>query len=167
MKKIPFLWIFDVDGTMTDGGVYYDNNGNEFKKFNTRDAAAFFALKEAGCKTMVLTGRECAATKRRMQELGIDFIVQGIKDKKTFVDSFLSEINITYGEVACVGDDLNDLALMNECGFKACPAGACKEIKAVADYISPFDGGQCAVRDIVEAFLVERNMWRVGKSVGV
>ena len=157
MEKIPSLWIFDVDGTMTDGGIYYDNNGNEFKKFNTRDAAAFFALKAVGCKSMVLTGRECAATKKRMQELDIDFIVQGVKDKKTFVDGFLREKNLSYDDVACVGDDWNDLSLMKECGFKACPAGACKEIKQIADYISSLDGGQGAVRDIAETFLVKRN----------
>ena len=72
-KKIKYL-IIDVDGTMTDAGIYYDDHGNELKKFCTKDAVGFFAAKQAGIKTMVLTGRECQATTRRMAEMKVDFL---------------------------------------------------------------------------------------------
>lgn len=77
-------WIIDVDGTMTDGGIYYDSNGNEVKKFNTRDAAGIFVCKKLGIKTVVITGRTSKATEKRMSEIKIDYLFQGIKDKLFF-----------------------------------------------------------------------------------
>ena len=74
--------VIDVDGVMTDAGIYYDENGNEYKKFCTRDAAGFWALKQAGIKVIVITGRECEATRRRMTELGVDSLFQNINNKK-------------------------------------------------------------------------------------
>lgn len=90
---IRFL-IIDVDGTMTDSGIYYDENGNELKKFCTKDAAGFFVAKVSGIKIMVLTGRECKATKRRMQELKVDYIEQGVVDKVNFIKNFMKENNL-------------------------------------------------------------------------
>ncbi len=86
--------VIDVDGTMTDAGIYYDENGNELKKFCTKDAAGFFTAHAAGIKIMVLTGRECAATTRRMTEMKVDYLVQGIKDKETYLKDFLLKENI-------------------------------------------------------------------------
>ena len=80
MSDIKVL-VIDVDGTMTDAGIYYDETGNELKKFCTKDAAGFFAARIVGIKTMVLTGRECAATTRRMKELKVDYLCQNVKEK--------------------------------------------------------------------------------------
>lgn len=82
-------WIIDVDGTMTDSGIYYDENGNEMKKFSTKDAAGFFAARQCGMKIMVLTGRECQAVTRRMSEMGVEYICQNVKDKKTYLKYFI------------------------------------------------------------------------------
>lgn len=153
------LWIFDVDGTLTDSGIYYDNNGNELKKFSTKDAAGVFALNCIGAKTMVLTGRECFATERRMKELKVDYIFQNIKDKKRFLLDFLKKENVKLTEVAYIGDDVNDLSVMHMCGYKACPMDACNEIKSIADYISIKNGGNGAVRDIVENYLLNKELW--------
>ena len=79
------LLVIDVDGTMTDGGIYYDNSGNELKKFSTKDAAGFFAAHKAGIKLMVLTGRNCAATAKRMEELQVEFLFQNIRNKAMFL----------------------------------------------------------------------------------
>ena len=87
--------VLDVDGTMTDGGIYYDEYGNELKKFNTRDAAGIFAALAAGIEVLVLTGRECKATEKRMKELGVKLLYQNIKDKTSFLKSFMLEHNIT------------------------------------------------------------------------
>lgn len=156
--KIEYL-IIDVDGTMTDAGIYYDEHGNELKKFCTKDAAGFFAARQAGIKIMVLTGRECAATTRRMQEMKVDYLVQNIKDKISYLDNFMKENYISFEQIGYLGDDLNDYAGMKAAGYAGCPADACEEIKAICDYVSPVKGGQGAVRDIITYLLKQRGEW--------
>jgi 3-deoxy-D-manno-octulosonate 8-phosphate phosphatase (KDO 8-P phosphatase) len=151
--------IVDVDGTMTDGGIYYDNHGNEVKKFNTRDAAGFFAAKAAGLKTIVLTGRECEATARRMRELEVDIVQQGVHSKAEWLQAFAQEHSLRQENLAYIGDDLNDLPPMNLCNFVACPADACDEVKAIAGYVSGKNGGCGAVRDCLEHMLRQRGEW--------
>lgn len=157
-KKIKYL-VIDVDGTMTDAGIYYDEHGNELKKFCTRDAAGFFAAGQAGIQIIVLTGRECQATTRRMQEMKVDYLVQNIKDKVSYLKEFMSTNNLTSEEMGYMGDDLNDLQSMMLCGFVGCPGDACPEVKEVADYISDVKGGHGAVRDIVAFLLNRRGEW--------
>ena len=163
MKPIKLL-VIDVDGTMTDGGIYYDEHGNEWKKFNTKDAAGFFAAKQAGIKTMVLTGRECAATTRRMTELQVDYLFQKVNDKAAFLQNFMRENGIEKAEVGYIGDDVNDLQPMKLSGFVMCPADACREVREIADYVSPFMGGHGAVRDAIECLL---NTWEEGAVDGI
>ena len=153
------LFIIDVDGTMTDGGIYFDENGNELKKFCTKDAAGFFALHEMGAQIMVLTGRKCMSTERRMQELHVEYLFQNIKDKASFIKKFTAEKKINLNCIAYIGDDLNDLQAMNMVGYVACPANSCKEIKQIANYISDVNGGNGAVRDIIEHLLEEEGIW--------
>lgn len=157
-KKIKYL-VIDVDGTMTDAGIYYDEHGNELKKFCTKDAAGFFAAKKAGIKILVLTGRECAATSRRMEEMKVDYLVQNCKDKVSYLRNFMDEKQILKEEIGYLGDDLNDLAPMGFCGYVGCPCDACEEVKNRADYISNANGGAGAVRDIIEDLLRNRGDW--------
>lgn len=166
-KKIKYF-IIDVDGTMTDAGIYYDDHGNELKKFCTRDAVGFFAAKQAGIMVMVLTGRECQAVTRRMTELKVDFLYQNIKEKADFLKRFMEENKIRKEEIAYLGDDLNDLPGMRLAGFIGCPQDACEEIRNVADYISAEKGGHGAVRDIISYILKKRDEWdiAVGKIYG-
>lgn len=156
--KIKYL-VIDVDGTMTDAGIYYDEHGNELKKFCTKDAAGFFAAKKTGIQVMVLTGRECAATTRRMTEMKVDYLVQNCKDKMTYLTQFMKDNGISRDEMGYLGDDLNDLPPMKLCGFVGCPADACLEVRGRADYISNVKGGYGAVRDIIEHMLRERGEW--------
>lgn len=167
-SKIKYL-VIDVDGTMTDAGIYYDENGNEIKKFCTKDAAGFFAAHQVGIKIMVLTGRECVATARRMTEMKVDYLVQNIKDKIAYLDDFIQNEKISYEEIGYLGDDLNDLAGMQKAGFAGCPEDACEEIKAICDYVSNVKGGRGAVRDIVSYLLKERGEWEkaISKIYGV
>lgn len=163
------LIIIDVDGTMTDGGVYYDEHGNELKKFCTKDAAGFFAARQCGIKTMILTGRECAATSRRMKELDVDYLYQDVKDKVTFLSDFMSCNGIVKEQVVYIGDDLNDLPAMKLVGFIGCPSDSCKEIIDIATYISPKKGGEGAVRDVIEYILRLDRSWEkaVSKVYGI
>lgn len=158
LDEIRWL-VIDVDGTMTDASIYYDDNGNELKKFCTKDAAGFFAAHQVGMKIIVLTGRECPAVTRRMEEMSVEYICQNVKDKKTFLREFMREHAITKENVAYIGDDLNDLAPMRLVGFVGCPENSCEEIRSIADYISPYKGGEGAVRDVICYILKQRGQW--------
>lgn len=108
---------------------------------------------------MVLTGRECQATTRRMQEMKFDYVVQNIKDKASYLADFMEKNGILQEEIGYIGDDLNDLPPMKLCGFVGCPADACEEVKAYADYVAQVKGGSGAVRDVICALLKERGQW--------
>ena len=159
MKRKITMLIIDVDGTLTDSSLYYDNTGNEIKKFSTKDAAAFFVAHDLGIKIMILTGRECIATKKRMSELKVDFLFENIKDKKQFIHQFLLENDMTWEQIGYIGDDLNDLASMKLSKYSGCPSDSCQEIKNIANYVSLSKGGHGAVRDIIEHMLRMSNEW--------
>lgn len=158
-SKIKYF-VIDVDGTMTDAGIYYDDNGNELKKFCTKDAAGFFAAHQVGMQIIVLTGRECMAVTRRMQDMSVEFICQNVKDKRTFLKKFMDEHNIHSDELGYIGDDLNDLPAMSLADFVGCPADSCEEIIDIADYVSVKNGGYGAVRDIICYVLTKRGQWK-------
>lgn len=155
MLKSLKYWVLDVDGTLTDGGIYYSDTGAEIKKFNVKDGTGILLAQEAGMKIIVITGRESQSTKRRMRELGVDFLFQNVKNKAKFLEKFSIDYNIKVEEMGYIGDDLNDLESMRLVGFSACPADACEEVKKMADYISPVKGGYGAVREIIEYKLKE------------
>lgn len=157
-KKIK-IWVIDVDGTLTDGSIYYDEEEKEIKKFSVKDGIIFAITHLCNMKIIILTGRECKATERRMQDLKPDYLYQGIKDKYQFLVHFMDENHITKEELAYIGDDLNDLAAMQLAGFVGCPADSCKEVIALADYVSPVKGGYGAVRDIIEYILEKSGEW--------
>ena len=150
--------ILDVDGTLTDGGVYYDDTGNELKKFCTKDGTGIIAAQTAGIKIVVLTGRECKATTRRLKELGVSELYQGVKNKVEWLKSWFDTNSIDKNEVGYIGDDINDLAPMKLCGYIGCPADACSEVKEIADYVSPVSGGHGAARDVIEHYLRENSL---------
>lgn len=143
------LLVIDVDGTMTDGGIYYDEFGNETKKFCSKDAAGFFAAHEVGLKIMVLTGRECKAVSRRMEELKVEYICQNVKDKYDYLKKFMDKMGYSVKNVGYIGDDLNDYKPMKLAVFKGCPQDSCDEIIRISDYVSTVKGGYGAVRDII------------------
>jgi 3-deoxy-D-manno-octulosonate 8-phosphate phosphatase (KDO 8-P phosphatase) len=151
--------VLDVDGTLTDGSIYYDNAGNELKKFCTRDGAGLFAARQVGLRLIVLTGRESAAVKRRMEEFHVDVLEQHVADKAKWLRASLAQGGIDREEMAFIGDELNDLAAMRLVGFVGCPQDACTEVKALAHYISPLKGGEGAVRDVIAFILRARGQW--------
>lgn len=153
------LLVIDVDGTMTDGGIYYDTMGNEIKKFNTKDAAGIIAAHFSNIKTMVLTGRESPAVEKRMKELRVDYVIQGVLDKRKYLLEFMKKENISQKQIGYIGDDLNDLP-MKLSGYIACPADACDEVKQIADYVSPSRGGHGAVRECIMHMLKKRGQWK-------
>jgi 3-deoxy-D-manno-octulosonate 8-phosphate phosphatase (KDO 8-P phosphatase) len=158
LERISHI-VTDVDGTLTDGGIYYDEQGNELKKFCTRDGAGFFAAQHVGIQLVALTGRESASVSRRMEDFQAAVVRQNVKHKHTWLHSYMHEHGIQREEIAYVGDDLNDIAAMRLTGFAACPHDACAEVKAEAHYVSGFKGGQGVFRDVVAFILKERGQW--------
>ena len=147
------LLILDVDGTLTDGGIYYDSTGNELKKFSVKDGAGLVALRRAGVQVMICTGRECEAVRRRAADLHLEYVYQNVSNKAAFLRDFFKEHGLSREETAYCGDDWNDLAAMALCGFVACPADAAAAVKARADYVCPQKGGEGAVRGAAEEIL--------------
>ena len=144
--------ICDVDGTLTDGFVYYGDGNLEIKAFSIKDGLVLKPLGLLGIEVVFLTGRESEAVNRRATEFGVA-VIQGIRDKAAIVSNLLTERKIEPGQCAYIGDDINDYAAMNLCGFKACPADAAVEIRDICDYVSSYNGGHGAVRDICEHIL--------------
>lgn len=158
LKEIKYL-VLDVDGTLTDGSVYYDEHGNELKKFSARDGIGFAAAHLCDMKIVVMTGRECKATERRMEELKVDYLFQKIKNKYEFLKNFMEQNNIKKEEVCYIGDDLNDLGAMKLAGFVGCPRDASDDVLRIANCVSELNGGYGAVKDIILRVLKEREQW--------
>lgn len=141
----------DVDGTLTDGGIYMGNDGEIMKKFHVTDGYAIHELlPQMGIIPIIITGRQSEIVLRRCQELGIIRVVQGCSDKLFELKKIIAEEHITLEEVAYIGDDMNDFECMSKVGVKGCPGDAVNEIKKIADYVTEHEGGKGAVREFVE-----------------
>ena len=149
--------IFDVDGTLTDGGIILSDNGKEIKRFSAYDGLIMRMLPQIGIGTVILTGRESEAVRKRGEDLNVTYTIQGIQDKGKKLREISSGINLK--ETAYIGDDLNDYAAMLMCGFRACPSNAAEEIKGICEYVSSYYGGSGAVRDILEHILKKQQQW--------
>ena len=150
------LFITDIDGTLTDGGMYYSENGDELKKFNTRDGMGIQMLREAGIKTAIITSEDCQLNKRRAEKLKVDFIRQGKANggKVAVAKEIAKEMGITMQEVAYIGDDVNCVELLSLVGVAACPSDACDKVKSIADIIEMSrKGGEGCVREFIEILL--------------
>lgn len=152
--------VLDVDGTLTDGGIYYDSTGNEVKKFAAKDGAGLIIARAAGIRVVICTGRECEAVRRRAADLKITDVYQNVGCKAPFLQEFFAREGYAREEIAYCGDDVNDLAAMALCGFVACPADATDPILARADYICSRRGGDGAVRDAVQKILQDDGRWK-------
>lgn len=154
------LIVLDVDGTLTDGGIYYDSQGNEMKRFDVKDGLGIKVGIAAGLEFAVITGRESPMVERRIKELGIQHLIQGIQKKKPALEVLIKQLNFEKEEVAYMGDDLNDRRVMKEVGICASPADASEEIQGISHFVAPHDGGHGAVRDFVQAILEQRDIWK-------
>lgn len=152
LDKIKVI-VLDVDGTLTDGGVYIDSNGVETKKFNIKDGGGIALATRAGYEFMILTGRKSYCVEKRAQELKIKYLYQGVDNKVDILESFMKENSLMPENVVYMGDDFNDLDSMKLVGFVACPADAMQCVKDIADFISEHNGGFGAVRDLCEMLL--------------
>jgi len=149
----------DVDGVLTDGGIYYGDGNLEIKRFNAHDGMGITLLRLAGITPFIITGRRSAAVERRGRELGVTEIHQGVEDKLACLEAVASRHGVTLAEVAFVGDDLPDLEVLRSVGFPVAVANARAEIKRVAKFVTSREGGDGAVREAVEWALRLGGRW--------
>lgn len=156
-NRIIKLFLTDVDGVMTDAGMYYTENGDEFKKFNTHDGMAFNLLKNAGIKTGIITTENTKMVERRAAKLKVDYLYQGagFAGKLQAAIEICKKENITLTEVAYIGDDINCIELLQSVGLAACPANATNKVKAIKDIIQlKKSGGEGAIREFVDEYIL-------------
>lgn len=156
VKKQPQqikLFVTDVDGTLTDGGMYYSEIGDELKKFNTRDGMGFQLLREIGIKTGIITSEDTCIVANRANKLKIDYLIQGKRDggKLEAVLDICAQEGISLNEVAYIGDDVNCYDLLNSVGVKACPSDASQQIKNITGIaVMSRKGGEGCVREFID-----------------
>jgi 3-deoxy-D-manno-octulosonate 8-phosphate phosphatase (KDO 8-P phosphatase) len=149
----------DVDGVLSDGRLYYGNNGEELKTFNIRDGLGIKLLQQAGITVAIITGRTSSIVARRAQELGIEHIIQGREDKLSALRELCAQLDLTIEHVAYMGDDLPDRKAIIAAGLGATVADGSDDVKAVADWCSTKAGGAGAVRDLAETWLKTVGLW--------
>lgn len=155
---LPKLIITDIDGVWTDGGMYYDKTGNELKKFNTADSAGVLFARLLGIPVAIITGENTQIVQRRADKLKIDFLFMGIKDKVATATALKEKLQIEWTEIAFIGDDINDILLLQKVGISACPANAPSYVQRYAQKTLPIKGGDGAFRAFVEMILQENNV---------
>lgn len=153
------LILSDVDGVLTDGGIMYDNQGIEIKKFHIRDGLGIKLWQRAGFKFGVLTARTSHIVKVRASELGIELVRQGFENKLPVAKEIMRELKLTPEQVCYIGDDLTDLPVIRHVGLGVAVADAAAEVRASATHITKLAGGQGAVREIVELILKSQSRW--------
>jgi 3-deoxy-D-manno-octulosonate 8-phosphate phosphatase (KDO 8-P phosphatase) len=148
-----------VDGVLTDGVLVYGASGEEIKRFHVRDGLAIQAARRAGVEIAVISGRASAAVTRRMSELGVVEVHQGVTDKESLLRGLLARLGVKAAETAVMGDDLPDLPLMRIAGLAMAPADAVPEVRRAAGWVSRWVGGHGAVREAIELLLRSRKAW--------
>ena len=143
----------DVDGVLTDAGMYYSENGDEWKKFNTRDGMGLKLLQKAGLITAIVTQERTKLVARRAEKLAIPELHQGIMDKLPVIRAMAERYGLTLRQVAYIGDDINDLEALTAVGWSASPADGMPVVRAAVDYVCEKKGGEGAVREIIEMIL--------------
>src|SRR5574344_270858 len=145
---------FDVDGVLTDGGLYFSEAGESLKRFHTLDGHGIKLLQQAGITPAVVTGRDSAPLRLRLQQLGVQHAVYGTEDKVPAAQSILDELGLTWGQAAMMGDDWPDLPVMQRCAFACAPSNAHAENLAIADFVTDVAAGQGAVRRLCDLLLI-------------
>ncbi|SNR49525.1 HAD family hydrolase [Flavobacterium sp. ov086] len=155
---LPKLILTDIDGVWTDGGMYYDNTGNEFKKFNTSDSAGVLFCRLLNISVGIITGEKNNIVQNRANKLGIDILFMGIKNKLQIVEELCVKLNISIKEIAYIGDDINDIQVLKKVGISGCPSDAPNYVKKHCNLILDKQGGEGVFREFVEKIIGENNI---------
>jgi 3-deoxy-D-manno-octulosonate 8-phosphate phosphatase (KDO 8-P phosphatase) len=150
MKAIKLI-LTDIDGVWTDGGMYYDQTGNEWKKFHTYDSAGVLFAHQLNIPVGIITGETTEIVKRRAEKLKVDFLYQGVRNKVEVANEICQQLGITLDEVAFIGDDLGDIELLKAVGISGVPASAPAYIRKLGTIQLKKNGGEGVFREFVEA----------------
>jgi YrbI family 3-deoxy-D-manno-octulosonate 8-phosphate phosphatase len=150
------LFATDVDGVLTDAGMYYGESGEEFKKFNTRDGMGIKLLQAEGVVIAMITGEHTKIVARRAKKLGITEVFQGVKDKVVVLTHLSKKLNIPFEQMAYIGDDVNDVEALQAVGYAASPADCVDQVRQVVHYICRKNGGEGVVREVIDMILTAR-----------
>jgi 3-deoxy-D-manno-octulosonate 8-phosphate phosphatase (KDO 8-P phosphatase) len=153
------LILSDVDGVLTDGSIWYDNQGLELKGFHIRDGLGIKLWQRAGFRFGVLTARSSHIVKLRAGELGIDIVRQGFEDKLPAAEEILRDCRLTADQVCYIGDDLTDLPVIRAMGLGVAVADAPSEVRTAAGHVTQLAGGRGAVRELIETILKAKGRW--------
>ncbi len=162
-EKIKLI-LLDVDGVLTDGGIYYGNKDVEYKKFNIMDGSGIKMALHVGIQIAIITGRKSEIMQRRAKELGIKKVYQGVLKKHKILNRLLRDFHINKDEIAFVSDDVIDYGLLKQVGVKVAVKNACSDIKKEADIITTHKGGEGAVREFIEYLLKKKKLWKKAKE---
>lgn len=163
--NLPKLVLTDIDGVWTDAGMYYDQTGNEWKKFNTSDSAGILFCRKLNIPVGIITGEDTKIVERRAQKLKIDFLYQGIGNKLSVAKEICARLNINLSDVAYIGDDLGDIQLLRAVGFSCAPANAADYIKDKVHFVTSKAGGQGAFREFVEHIIGKEKLLEIVESL--
>lgn len=147
------LIVMDVDGVLTDSKIVYNSDGAETKAFNVKDGLGISLGVRTGLRFGIITARESEMVQRRAKELAIEFVIQKTRTKLPALEALANELNLELAQLAYVGDDLPDMACLENVGLPCCPSDAAYEVKQVAALVSNHAGGHGAIREIVEFIL--------------
>jgi 3-deoxy-D-manno-octulosonate 8-phosphate phosphatase (KDO 8-P phosphatase) len=153
------LIVLDVDGCLSDGKIFYSEDGSEGKSFNIKDGLGMSTWVKIGNHIAIITGRNSKIVQRRASELGVGHLFQGIKDKDRVLRELIFSLGLSFEEVAVIGDDLNDFNMLQLAGKSFTPKNGVKEIQAIVDIVLSRDGGDGAVREMID-ILVDENLQR-------
>lgn len=149
------MLVMDVDGTLTDGRIYMGENGEIMKAFNIKDGYGIVQFIRAGKIPVIITGRQSEIVRMRAMELGVTELYQGVTDKLEQLKKVVEKYGITAGEIAYVGDDVNDLQCIEYCGLSACPGDAVEQVRTKVDYQCNKSGGEGAVREFLDWLYIQ------------
>lgn len=153
------LVITDIDGVWTDGGMYYDNSGNEFKKFNTSDSAGVMMLRGLNIPLAIITGEDTEIVRRRAQKLKVDYLFMGVRNKLLVATNLCKDLGVNLSDTAFIGDDINDVLLLRAVGLSAAPANAPDYVKSEAMWTMNQKGGDGVFREFVEKIVREMGLF--------
>ena len=145
---------FDVDGVLTDGGLYFSESGETLKRFNTLDGHGLKLLQKAGITPAVITGRDSAPLRVRLKALGVEHAVFGTEDKRPAAEQMLATLGLDWSQAAAMGDDWPDLPVMRRSAFACAPANAQAEVRHAAHFVTQARGGDGAARELCDLLLV-------------
>jgi 3-deoxy-D-manno-octulosonate 8-phosphate phosphatase (KDO 8-P phosphatase) len=151
------LLILDVDGCLTNGNIIYSSEGVETKHFDVKDGLGISSWIKLGNDVAIITGRQSAIVAKRAQELGIKHLFQGVKDKDALLRELLSSLEVSSSEVAAIGDDLNDYRMLQSVAKSFTPQNGVKEIKEIVGTVLSKNGGEGAVREMIDILIDENN----------